>query len=194
MALAIALGLGLLAAVIAISGATSPGAPPVVAAAPSAPARADPAPLRAAQVRLPTLDVRSELVDLDVGADGVLQPPVEPDVAGWYVGGAVPGEPGPAVIAGHVDSRAGPAVFFRLDELRPGDAVEVPRSTAVITYRVVTVESHPKSAFPTARVYGPDAGGRAPAHHLRRRLRPEQPPLPGQRRRHGGPGQLSWSD
>jgi LPXTG-site transpeptidase (sortase) family protein len=159
VALAIALGLGLLAAVIAVSGATSPVAPPVAAAAPSAAARPDPAPLRAAQVHLPTLDVRSELVDLDVAADGVLQPPVEPDVAGWYVGGAVPGEPGPAVIAGHVDSRAGPAVFFRLDELRPGDAVEVTRSDGqVITYRVVTVERHPKNAFPTARVYGPTPG------------------------------------
>jgi LPXTG-site transpeptidase (sortase) family protein len=159
MAVAIALGLGQLAAVIAISGAPSPVAPAVAAAAPSAAARADPAPLRAAQVHLPTLDVRSELVDLDVAADGVLQPPVEPDVAGWYVGGAVPGEPGPAVIAGHVDSRAGPAVFFRLDELRPGDAVEVTRSDGqVITYRVVTVERHPKNAFPTARVYGPTPG------------------------------------
>ena len=51
------------------------------------------------------------------------------------------------------------SVFFRLDELRPGDAVEVTRSDGqVITYRVVTVESHPKSAFPTARVYGPTPG------------------------------------
>ena len=85
VALAIALGLGLLAAVIAISGATSPVAPPLAApsaGAPSAAARADPAPLRAAQVHLPTLDVRSELVDLDVGADGVLVPPVDPTSRG----------------------------------------------------------------------------------------------------------------
>ena len=115
--------------------------------------------LRATEVRLPTLDVASTLVDLDVGADGVLVPPADPDVAGWYRRGAVPGEQGPTVIAGHVDSRAGPAVFFRLDELAPGDPVEVSRSDGrAFDYRVVSVESHPKDAFPTALVYGPAPG------------------------------------
>jgi sortase (surface protein transpeptidase) len=89
----------------------------------------------------------------------VLVPPVDPDVAGWYRRGAAPGEQGPAVIAGHVDSRSGPAVFFRLDELAPGDRVEVDRSDGkAFGYRVVSVESHPKTAFPTALVYGPAPG------------------------------------
>ena len=115
--------------------------------------------LRPTEVRLPTLDVRSALVDLDVGPDGALQPPADPDVAGWYVRGGVPGGPGPTVIAGHVDSRSGPAVFYRLDELVPGDRVEVTRSDGtVFAYRVATVETHPKDAFPTARVYGPTPG------------------------------------
>jgi hypothetical protein len=110
-------------------------------------------------VRLPSLGVGSALVDLDVGADGVLVPPADPDVAGWYRRGAVPGEQGPTVIAGHVDSRTGPAVFFRLDELAPGDPVEVSRSDGTsFDYRVVSVESHPKDAFPTALVYGPAPG------------------------------------
>jgi sortase (surface protein transpeptidase) len=75
------------------------------------------------------------------------------------VRGAVPGEPGPTVVAGHVDSRTGPAVFYRLDELAAGDRVEVTRSDGqVFVYRVVTVESHPKNAFPTGRVYGPTPG------------------------------------
>ena len=115
--------------------------------------------LRATEVRLPSLGVGSALVDLDVGADGVLVPPADPDVAGWYRRGAVPGEQGPTVIAGHVDSRTGPAVFFRLDELAPGDPVEVSRSDGTsFDYRVVSVESHPKDAFPTALVYGPAPG------------------------------------
>jgi sortase (surface protein transpeptidase) len=115
--------------------------------------------LRATEVRLPALDVRSPLVDLDVGPDGALQAPADPAVAGWYVRGAAPGRPGPTVIAGHVDSRSGPGVFFRLDELVAGDRVEVARSDGlVVAYRVVTVGTHPKDAFPTARVYGPTPG------------------------------------
>jgi sortase (surface protein transpeptidase) len=46
-------------------------------------------------------------------------------VAGWFTGGPMPGQLGPAVIAGHVDSRTGPAVFHRLRDLRPGDQIRV---------------------------------------------------------------------
>jgi hypothetical protein len=128
-------------------------------APPTADAPVEPAALSATEVWLPTLGVRSRLVGLDVGADGALQPPADPDVAGWFVRGPAPGEPGPTVIAGHVDWRSGPAVFYRLDELVAGDRVEVARSDGqVFAYRVATVESHPKNAFPTASVYGPSPG------------------------------------
>jgi hypothetical protein len=115
--------------------------------------------LRPTEVRLPRLGVDSALVDLDIAPDGTLSAPPDPDVAGWFVRGAVPGEAGPAVIAGHVDSRTGPAVFYRLDQLTAGDRVEVTRSDGkVFAYTVATVETHPKDAFPTARVYGPTPG------------------------------------
>jgi LPXTG-site transpeptidase (sortase) family protein len=177
-ALVIAVGMGLAALVIAVGGhgarSAAPAAAPTPAAsaAPSAAPSAGPsaavsaaptstpqADLRATEVRLPTVDVRSALVPLDIGPDGALQPPPDPDVAGWYVRGSVPGEPGPTVIAGHVDSRSGPAVFYRLDQLNAGDRVEVTRSDGqVFAYRVATVERHPKNDFPTARVYGPTPG------------------------------------
>ena len=174
-AVVIALGMGLAALVIAVDGhgpgsASSPLAAPVPAPSalpsPSAPpggapttAAAPQGDLRATEVRLPTVDVRSPLVELDVGPDGALQPPGDPAVAGWFVRGSVPGEPGPTVIAGHVDSRSGPAVFYRLGELAVGDRVEVVRSDGeVFAYSVVTVERYPKNDFPTARVYGPTPG------------------------------------
>jgi sortase (surface protein transpeptidase) len=73
--------------------------------------------------------------------------------------GPVPGDPGPAVIAGHVDSRAGPAVFFRLRELRPGDKVTVRRSDGrAVAFTVDEVDRYPKDAFPTSAVYGPAPG------------------------------------
>jgi hypothetical protein len=166
----VAAALGVVAAVL-VAGTAVDGPAPVPVAATSRvltaldpmPVEAEAAPdapaLRATGVHLPTLGVDSSLVDLDVGADGVLVPPVDPAVAGWYRRGAAPGEQGPAVIAGHVDSHAGPAVFYRLDELAPGDPVEVDRSDGrAFAYRVVAVESHPKTAFPTALVYGPTPG------------------------------------
>jgi hypothetical protein len=169
--LGIALATGLVAAVVAAGGAAGGhAAGPAPAASsrvlealdlmPVEPAGVRDAPaLRATEVRLPTLGVDSTLVDLDVGADGVLQPPADPYVAGWYRRGAAPGEQGPAVIAGHVDSQQGPAVFSRLDRLAPGDPVEVARSDGkAFDYRVVSVESHAKAAFPTALVYGPAPG------------------------------------
>ena len=85
-----------------------------------------PAPQPAAAVATATtLDVprlqisRSSLVELGVDDAGVLVPPGSIAVAGWFTGSAVPGEVGPTVIAGHVDSYEGPGIFFRLDTAAP---------------------------------------------------------------------------
>jgi hypothetical protein len=59
------------------------------------------------------------------------------------------------VIGGHVDSYSGPAVFFRLRDLKPGDAVEVLRGTTPVKFQVVASERYPKTEFPTAKVYHP---------------------------------------
>ena len=109
-------------------------------------------------VRIPAIGVdATSLVPLAIiPATGELAAPVKFDQTGWYAAGPVPGEPGPAVIAAHVDSRAGPAVFFRLKELKPGDKVYVPRSDGVtVTFTVTGVERYPKNAFPTQKVHGP---------------------------------------
>jgi hypothetical protein len=144
--------------------ATAPGviglvpASPTRAAAPARPrpstvARTGPVPVR---VEIPRIGVRSTLERLTVGRTGELGAPRDPRRAGWFVDGAVPGEVGPAVIAGHVDASFGPAVFWRLSELRRGDLVTVTRSDgAAARFRVVELAQHPRDAFPTARVYGP---------------------------------------
>jgi hypothetical protein len=51
----------------------------------------------------------------------------EPDQVGWYKLGPRPGDPGPAVLVGHIDDRTGPAVFYHLRQLRPGDEILVGR-------------------------------------------------------------------
>jgi sortase (surface protein transpeptidase) len=110
------------------------------------------------RVRVPAIDVDSHLVRLRVDDDGSLVPPDDFARAGWFTEGPAPGETGPAVIAGHVDSYRGPAVFFRLSELEEGDEVVVDRrdgSTARFT--VTEVDRYPKDRFPTEKVYGPTA-------------------------------------
>lgn len=109
-------------------------------------------------VRIPAIGVNAtSLIPLKLmPATGELEAPVDFDDTGWYAAGPVPGEPGPAVLAAHVDSRAGPAVFFRLRELKAGDAVYVPRSDGVtVKFTVTGVERYPKNAFPTQKVHGP---------------------------------------
>ena len=135
-----------------------------------------PAPQPAAAVATATtLDVprlrigRSSLVDLGVDGAGVLIPPDSTAVAGWYTGSAVPGEIGPTVIAGHVDSYEGPGIFYRLDTLRPGDLVSVGRSDGVtVRYRVTDVDDRPQGRLPHPTGLRPDPGPRAAADHLRR--------------------------
>jgi sortase (surface protein transpeptidase) len=131
------------------------GASAQVHAAPVAEQVADPA-----RVRIPAIGVDAPVLPLAVDAQGVLPPPPTNEDTGWWRTGPEPGEAGPAVIVGHVDGREGPAVFFRVRDLVPGDEIAVDRvdgSTAVFT--VERVERHAKDAFPTEAVYGrtPDA-------------------------------------
>lgn len=107
---------------------------------------------------IPRIGVDTALIPLGLNEDGTVSvPPTEAGApAGWYRHLASPGEPGPAVILGHVDSHVGPAVFSRLSDLRPGDGVFVRRADgSSVAFVVESVHTHPKSDFPTAAVYGP---------------------------------------
>lgn len=154
------------AAVTACAEAESPVAERAAAtrAAPSAgsPSLRRPQPLRVARparLVIPSLGVSTRLETLGLLADGRLAPPRDPDRAGWWRGGPRPGRPGAAVIAGHVDSRSGPAVFARLGRLRRGDRiVVVDRAGRAIPFSVIRTEEHAKDRFPTQRVYGRTQG------------------------------------
>ncbi|WP_449289281.1 class F sortase [Nocardiopsis kunsanensis] len=115
-----------------------------------------------AGLRVPAIDVETDhLLPLQVRSDGELDVPAEPDTVGWYEAGASPGQQGASVIGAHVDSPTGPAVFFRLAELQPGDEVTVPRADGVdAVFEVYGVEQYDKDDFPTRKVYG-STGGRA---------------------------------
>jgi hypothetical protein len=109
------------------------------------------------ELEIPAIGVRSELEDLHLLADGSIAPPVDYAKAGWFADGVRPGAPGPAIIAGHIDSKKrGAEVFYRLHELQPDDLVVVHQADgAAVTFRVTNVEQYPKDEFPVDVVYGP---------------------------------------
>ena len=105
---------------------------------------------------VPAIGVRTRLVDLGLNRNGTLQVPASTTVAGWFTGSPRPGAVGPAVIAGHVDSRTGPAVFFWLRILHPGQRIYVGRADGTLAvFTVTSVRMYGKDEFPTAAVYGP---------------------------------------
>jgi Sortase domain len=108
------------------------------------------------RLEIPAIGVSAPLVRLGLGADGRMQAPGDFQAAGWFTGATQPGQLGPAVIAGHVDSRTGPAVFYRLHDLRPGDLVRVVRADRrVVRFVVESLARFPKPALPADRLYGP---------------------------------------
>jgi hypothetical protein len=132
-----------------IPAAGSPSAAPSTSPSPTRKSVAKPA-----SVTIPAISAKSHLIRLGKNSDGTLQVPKSYHVAGWYTGSARPGQVGPSVIVGHVDSYKGPGIFFKLGDLRPGNTVKVARadgSTAVFT--VQGVKQYPKKQFPTYAVY-----------------------------------------
>jgi sortase (surface protein transpeptidase) len=115
--------------------------------------QATPIPVR---IEIPTIHVASALDRLGRAPDGTIQEPSRWEVPGWYALGPRPGDPGSAVILGHVDSKRGPAVFFRLRELRPGDRIDIRRADgSSLRFVVQRTAKYDKRRFPTDAVYYP---------------------------------------
>ncbi len=108
------------------------------------------------RLRIPTLGIDSPLVHLGLAPDRSIDVPADYGTAGWFAEGPRPGQPGPAVILGHIDSKAGPGVFFRLGDLPVGADVLVDRADAsTVDFRVRSTQHVAKTAFPTDLVYAP---------------------------------------
>lgn len=107
-------------------------------------------------LRIPILDLAVSLSTLGLNPDRTVEVPTDFAQPGWFGLGPTPGEVGSAVILGHVDSYRGPAVFFRLRDLTPGDQVEVTLTDGMTAHFTVTrVVMYPKDQFPAQQVYGP---------------------------------------
>jgi hypothetical protein len=110
-------------------------------------------------VAIPAIGVQSALLRLGLNRDGTLQVPdlsTSADEAAWYKYSVTPGQLGTSVIEGHVDSLVGPAVFYRLGALHPGDHIDVRLADGITAvFRVTGVREYTKSEFPTTMIYGP---------------------------------------
>lgn len=108
------------------------------------------------RLRIPSQRISTTLQHLGLAADGTIAAPRRWQVAGWYERGPRPGQRGPAVIVGHIDSRYGPAVFYRLPELERGDLVYVDRKDgSTARFRVTGRRQVAKDQFPARAVYSP---------------------------------------
>jgi hypothetical protein len=152
---------GALAIVVALAAQVHAPVPPASAAGNTGQGGAKGPSLRESlpvSVAIPAIGVRSRLLSLGLNQDGTIQVPslvTSADEAAWYKYSATPGQPGTAVIEGHVDSYSGPAVFFRLGALRPGNRIEVTLADGVTAvFRVTGVRQYAKDEFPAKIVYG----------------------------------------
>nr|WP_255672762.1 class F sortase [Glycomyces amatae] len=113
------------------------------------------------RVDIPSIGVHAPLTALDLDYRGDFEVPAlwRPHEAGWFEPGPTPGEFGPTVLLGHVDTeRSGPAVFYDVDRLEEGDAIEVAREDGlVVAYEVTAVESYAKERLPYEDVFGVEA-------------------------------------
>ena len=107
-------------------------------------------------IRIPSIGVDAPVVPLGVDEAGALEVPVDFADTGWWQGGPEPGERGPAVVVGHVDSFEGPAVFFDLGQVQRGDRIIIDRADGTSAVFAVRSSMAPsKDRFPTTAVYGP---------------------------------------
>ncbi|MFG2894209.1 class F sortase [Streptomyces sp. NPDC048248] len=127
---------------------------------PAAAASATPGPTlpHSAPTRLsiPEIAVDAPFTPLAIEESGQLAAPPADDnnLVGWFEEGASPGERGASIVAGHVDTKTGPAVFFQLSTLKRGSTVDIAREDGTVaTFKVDSVETFSKANFPNDRVY-----------------------------------------
>jgi len=107
-------------------------------------------------IHIADVGIDASFVQLGRLADDTLETPADPWTVGWYKQSPTPGEIGPSVVVGHLDSPHNIAVFWRLHELNPGQIVEITRAdNSVARFKVDEVNQFSQDSFPTDRVYGP---------------------------------------
>lgn len=107
------------------------------------------------EIRIPTLDIEAEIEDVGILDNGQMGVPEDVNGVGWFKPGTNPGAIGNSVMAGHVDSKVGPAIFFDLESLVPGDEVIIVSETGEeLTFEVTDKESYDRKEAPIEQIFG----------------------------------------
>ncbi len=111
---------------------------------------------RPSEIRIASLGISSSITDLGLNPDRTLEVPSDYSKVGWYTNSPTPGELGPAIFVGHFDSPTGPAIFYKLKEIKQGDRIELKREDgSLAVFQVESTELFSQDKFPTETVYGP---------------------------------------
>lgn len=115
------------------------------------------APSEPTYMRISSIDLSVEFEEpLGINDNGTIEVPENSEKVAWYRYGPTPGETGPSVILGHVDSLEGPAIFYSLGQVKKDDLIEIDREDgSVAIFKVVEMERVDQERFPTQKVYGP---------------------------------------
>lgn len=107
------------------------------------------------KIAVPALGIDSSLVNVGKNPDDTLEVPKDAQDPAWYRLSPTPGELGPSIIVGHVDSETGPGIFWKLNQLQKDQIIEVTRSdNQVARFKVTEVKQFEQNNFPTQEVYG----------------------------------------
>ncbi|MFF2091177.1 class F sortase [Paenibacillus sp. NPDC058174] len=108
---------------------------------------------------IPAIQLQAQIEPVSVLENGQMDIPQSTDKVGFLSTGTLPGALGNAVMDGHVDSYTGPAVFFKLKRLKPGDEVLIRnKSGRVLQFNVESVETFKTADAPVQKIFGPADG------------------------------------
>lgn len=107
------------------------------------------------RIEIPALDIDASIENVGLLEHGQMDEPSTMEDVAWYEGGYMPGEQGSSVIAGHVDSRTGPAVFSELEDLTQGDEIIITDEKGEEKVFVVQgSESYDRNDAPLQTIFG----------------------------------------
>jgi sortase A len=110
------------------------------------------------RLEIPAIGVDAPVEDVGLDEAGAMEVPEEGELIGWFSRGPKPGAQGNSVLAGHVDDREGPAVFYDLKDLEIGDEIKVhDESGETNVFQVTNMEVYPYDDAPIQTVFGPSA-------------------------------------
>ncbi len=108
-----------------------------------------------ATIEIPAINVKTKIEEVGTLKDGRMDVPKNPDNVGWYEPGTLPGAPGNAVLAGHVDDLTSPAVFYELHKLKKGDKIMVTGTDGqTLTFEVYDQKTFPRLDAPIEEIFG----------------------------------------